>query len=208
MAFPIQQALETSRRSSSPKTHIIKASHGHAFEVKKGEQFRVVDLYGEQIVDFAAWVANTNLIQKLSMSYSRYHLSGVQPAVGECLWDNTDEPILRVVEDTVKVHDMTFMSCNPEFYQKMGAKHHRSCATNIAEKMQFYGMGSYLEVTDPFNIFQNTPNYSLKPLGTSKPGDYIQFEALKDCVCAASCCPYVRSAFPATTTGDVTTCLP
>ncbi len=37
---------------------------------------------------------------------------------------------------------------------------------------------------------QNTPNYSLKALGCSKPGDYIQFEALKDCICAASCCPY------------------
>ena len=41
-----------------------------------------------------------------------------------------------------------------------------------------------------FNIFQNTPNYTLKPLGSSKPGDYIEFEALKDIICAASCCPY------------------
>ncbi|KAK3697311.1 hypothetical protein LTR37_017544 [Vermiconidia calcicola] len=194
MVFPEAQDLTADDRNeaSSPKTHIVKASHGYAFEVKKGKHFRIVDLYGEQVVDFAAWVSRTNLIQKLSMSYSRYHLSGVQPAVGECLWTNTDEPMLRVVDDTVKVHDMTFMSCNPEFYQKKGApKHHRSCATNIAEVMKDYGMGSYLEVTDPFNIFQNTPNYSLKPLGSSKPGDYIEFEALMDCVCAASCCPYV-----------------
>ena len=33
-----------------PKTHIIPAAHGFAFEVKKGEHFRVVDLYGEQVV--------------------------------------------------------------------------------------------------------------------------------------------------------------
>jgi uncharacterized protein len=56
--------------------------------------------------------------------------------------------------------------------------------------MRPYGMGSYLECTDPFNIFQNTPNYTLKALGCSKPGDYIQFEALMDCICAASCCPF------------------
>jgi uncharacterized protein len=104
MAFPEKQPLENvDLKSTKAKTHIIKASHGYAWEVKKGEQFRVVDLYGEQVVDFAAWVAGTNLIQKLSMSYSRYHLNGVVPMVGECLYTNTDDPIFKVTEDTVKV---------------------------------------------------------------------------------------------------------
>lgn len=48
---------------------------------------------------------------------------------------------------------------------------------------------------DPFNIFQNTPNYSLKALGSSKPGDYIEFKAMKDIICAASCCPYDLRGF-------------
>ena len=190
MVFPeAQHPLEHSKKEPAAP-HIVKAGHGYAFEVKKGEQFRVVDLYGEQIVDFAAWVQNTNLTQKLSMAYSRYHLNGVQPAVGECLWTNRDEEIFRVVDDTHKVHDMTFMCCNPGLYRKKGLKDHRACATNIYEVMRPYGMGSWIEVPDPFNIFQNTPNYSLKALGSSKPGDYIQFEALLDCVCAVSSCPY------------------
>ena len=133
----------------SSKTNIIKAAHGFAFEVKAWERFRIVDLYGEQVVDFAAWVSGTNLVERLSVSYSRFHLNGVQPAIGECLWTNKDEPILRIVTDTVKVHDMTFMSCFPELYRKKGIKNHRSCATNIAEVMKPYGMKSYLEVTDP-----------------------------------------------------------
>ncbi|KAF4552095.1 Hypothetical protein D9617_11g009430 [Elsinoe fawcettii] len=169
---------------------IVPAAHGYAFEVRKGDRFRVIDLYGEQIVDFAAWVAGTQLTEKLSMSYTRYHLSGITPAIGECLWTNKDEPILRITADTVKVHDMTFMSCFPEMYQKLGLEGHRSCASNIAEVMAPHGMRSYLDVTDPFNIFQNTPNYSLKRLGSSKPGDYIEFEALKDTICAVSSCPY------------------
>lgn len=36
----------------------------------------------------------------------------------------------------------------------------------------------------------NTPNYTSKPLCSSKPGDYIEFEAMADCVCAVSSCPY------------------
>ncbi|KAI7603147.1 hypothetical protein KC319_g22171, partial [Hortaea werneckii] len=169
--------------------------HGYAFQVKKGEHFRVVDLYGEQVVDFAAWVQGTDLREKLSMAYTRFHLDGVTPAVGEYLWTNNDEPILQVVDDTVKVHDMTFMSCFPKMYEKEGIKGHRSCAGNISEAMAPYGMNGVLDVTDPFNIFQNTPNYSLKALGSSKPGDYIEFKAMKDIICAASCCPYDLRGF-------------
>lgn len=172
-----------------PQMHVVPAGHGYAYEIKKGDHFRIVDLHGLQVVDFAAWVV-PDMKEKLSMSYTRFHLSGATPMVGECLMTNKDEPIFCLVEDTVKVHDMTFMSCNPELYEKLGRKGHRSCATNIAEVMKPYGMKSYLEVTDPFNIFQNTPNYSLKALNSSRPGDYVEFKALKDAVCAVSCCPY------------------
>ena len=80
MAFPqADPSITLMDRDSSqrnnghgPKTHIIPAAHGHAFTVKKGERFRVVDLYGEQVVDFAAWVQGTGLIEKLSMAYTRY----------------------------------------------------------------------------------------------------------------------------------------
>jgi uncharacterized protein YcgI (DUF1989 family) len=145
--FPdIQSAGSSlSEFTSGPKTLICKAAHGLAWEVKKGERFRVVDLHGEQVVDFAAWVQGTNLVEKLSMAYTRFRLSGVTPAVGEYLWTNNDEPILKLVEDTVKVHDMTFMSCFPKMYEKEGRPGHRSCASNIAEAMEPYGMKSLPE---------------------------------------------------------------
>lgn len=181
-------------------TKVVQAAHGYAFAVKKGSRFRVVDIHGQQVVDFAAWPlpglkGKPNLFHKLSMSYTRYHLSGATPAVGECLWTNKDEPLLKITADTVKTHDMTFMSCFPEMYEKEGFKGHRSCATNIAEAMEPWGMKNYLEISDPFNIFQNTPLYTLKPLNPSKPGDYIEFEAQDDCVCAVSSCPYELGGF-------------
>lgn len=204
MVFPEMEGFPLDNNTpQSVRTHIIPAAHGYAFEVKKGERFRIVDLFGEQVVDFAAWIQGTDLVEKLSMAYTRYHLGGVVPAIGECLWTNRAEPIFKVMEDTVKVHDMTFMSCYPELYCSKGLKDHRSCATNIAEVMKPYGMSSYLEATDPFNIFQNTPKYSTKRLGSSRPGDYIEFEALKDCICAASCCPYDLDGFNGGNTTDV-----
>ncbi len=180
---------QPSRRGRHCNQHIVPAGRGYAFEVEKGEQFRITDLHGQQVADFAAWV-RPDLEEKLSMAFTRFRLTGATPMVGECLMTNKDEPLFRLVEDTVKVHDMTFPSCSPEMYEKLGRKEHRSCATNIAEVMKSYGMKSYLEVTDPFNIFQNTPYYTLKALNPSQPGDYIQFEALKASICAVSCCPY------------------
>ena len=178
-------------------THIVPAAHGYAFEVKSGDHFRIVDIHGQQVVDFMAWCAPYKGSKEyLSMSYTRHAIGGsAPPQVGECLYTNRDEPIFRLVADTVKTHDMLYMACNPGFYARLGQEGHRSCATNIAEVMKPFGMESYLDVTDPFNIFQNTPYYSLKGLNCSRAGDYVEFEALKDAVCAISSCPFDSDGF-------------
>lgn len=173
MVFPQRERLtrhDADQGRGGPQTHIVPAARGYAFHVKRGERFRIVDLYGEQVVDFAAWVANTHLTEKLSMAYTRFHLSGATPSIGEYLWTNKDKPLLKITDDTVKVHDMTFvsvwgsalctrlltcdkMSCFPELYTKLGIENHRSCASNIAEVMKPYGetrdfgAGSWLVLT-------------------------------------------------------------
>ncbi len=87
---------------------------------------------------------------------------------------------------------MTYMACFPALYEKLGHRNHRSCAQNIFEAMQLYGIRDILEVPEPFNCFQNTPNYSLKAMGSSKPGDYIEFEVMAEegLIIAVSSCPY------------------
>ncbi|KAL9016990.1 MAG: hypothetical protein Q9185_005685 [Variospora sp. 1 TL-2023] len=184
---------------SEPTTHIVPGGHGHAFEVKRGTAFRIIDLHGQQIVDLMAWVLPyPSSLEHLSMSYTRYVLNGeAPPAVGDCLVTNKQEPIFKITADVCHTHDMTFMACNPAFYAAMGLKGHRSCAENIAGAMKPWGMESYLEATavDPFNVFQNTPDMSLKDLGCSRPGDVIEFDVLKDAVVAVSSCPYDVDGF-------------
>ncbi|KAL6713994.1 hypothetical protein ACLMJK_008488 [Lecanora helva] len=188
----IQNPLTSS--SSDPQHHIVPGGHGYAFEVQKDTSFRIIDLHGRQIVDLMAWVAPyTPCGEHLSMSYTRYTLGGTAPpAIGECLVTNKQEPIFRLTADACHTHDMTFMACNPAFYAAMGLPGHRNCAENIAEAMQPFGMRSYLEATsvDPFNVFQNTPDMSLKDLGCSRPGDFVELEVLKDAIVAVSSCPY------------------
>jgi hypothetical protein len=53
------------------------------------------------------------------------------------------------------------------------------------------------EIIDPFNVFQNTPYYSLKALECSKPGDHVEFENVlgKEIMVGLSCCPYEEDGF-------------
>lgn len=189
-----QPATATIDDSSCEKQHIVPGGHGYAFEVKRGTSFRIIDLHGRQIVDMMAWVLPyPDSCEHLSMSYTRYVLNGeAPPAIGDCLVTNKQEPIFKLTADACHTHDMTFMACNPAFYAEKGLPGHRSCAENIAEAMEPWGMRSYLEATsvDPFNVFQNTPDMTLKDLGCSRPGDYVEFEVLKDAVVGVSSCPY------------------
>ncbi|TKA68776.1 hypothetical protein B0A55_09570 [Friedmanniomyces simplex] len=126
-----------------------------SFHHDTDHHFRIVDLYGEQVTDFAGWVKDTKLVEKLSMAHTRLRLLGVPPVVGEYPFSNRDD-----------------------------------CAGNIAEVMQPFGMRNHLEVIDPFNIFMNTPNYTLKRLNPSRPGDFMEFKAMKDVIVAVISCPY------------------
>ena len=210
--FPSSSSAGNGKLHPHPHTHVVPAAHGFAFEVAAGTRFRVIDLHGAQVVDFMAWVApytpSSPTAQHLSMSYTRHALGGsAPPQVGECLFSNADAPMFRLTADSVKTHDMLFMACNPGFYARRRARQghtagaaeaenqHRSCATNVAEAMAPWGMRSWHQVTDPFNIFQNTPYYSLKALGCSRADDYVEFEALVDAVCAVSSCPYDGDGF-------------
>jgi uncharacterized protein YcgI (DUF1989 family) len=45
---------DSSTREPQSNTHVVPVGHGHAFEVKKGVHFRIVDVHGQQVVEFAA----------------------------------------------------------------------------------------------------------------------------------------------------------
>ncbi|KAM0230857.1 hypothetical protein ACHAPO_008913 [Fusarium lateritium] len=188
--------------------HIIPAGRGFAFAIKAGSQFMITDLYGQQVVDMMSWRAPFSADTKcehFSTSYTRWFLDSLgPPSVGQYLYSNHAREMFKVVGDTVKVHDMQYMACNPGLYARIGKSEHRSCASNFAEAMTTYlrqngdkyAKFEWFQVHDPFNTFQNTPYYTMKGwMDSSKAGDYVKFQAEMDCVVALSCCPYEEGGF-------------
>lgn len=170
----------------------VKAGHGRAFEVKAGQFLTITDVEGQQAADFVAVVASCKG-EKLSPTHTRRQLRSLFFNVGDALYSSLGRPLLRVVADTVGVHDANVPACDDtRFTVDFNVTGHRNCLDNMHSGLALHGLSPF-DVPEPFNLFQNgpvTPDRRMQVTDpTSKPGDHITFEVLDDLLCAVSSCP-------------------
>ncbi|APW40880.1 amino acid--ACP ligase [Rhodoferax koreense] len=175
-----------------PRRLRVPAGHGRTFVVKAGQTVKVVDAEGQQAADFVA-VREDDVHEKLSPVHTRRALKSLFFQVGDTLVSNHGRPMLRVLADTVGVHDANVPACDDtRFTVDFNVEGHRNCVANLHEGMAFYGIAPDT-VPDPFNLFQNgpvTPDGRMRVTDpTSVAGDHITLLALCDLVCAVSACP-------------------
>jgi len=172
----------------------IPAKYGKAVALKKGQHIKIINPSGTQVVD--TWAFNAkDLKEVMSMEHTRAEELYLAPKVGDRLLTNQRRPILTIVEDTCGVHDMLISSCCKYRYQILGCKeYHRSCTDNLYEGMSELGL-TPPETPSPLNLWMNVP-WDREARGvlqyaapTSKPNDYIVFQAEMDAVIAFSACP-------------------
>lgn len=173
-------------------TLTVPAGHGKTFRVAKGQFITVIDSEGQQAADFVAVNAD-DLNEKLSPVHTRQHLRSLFFKPGDALWSSENRPMLRIVSDTIGIHDANVPACDrTRFSVDFGVEGHRNCVDNLLEGMKAHGV-SYYSLPEPFNLFQNGPVTADGRMEVtdpnSKPGDRIVFEALCDLICAVSSCP-------------------
>src|SRR5216110_1561444 len=94
----------------------LKPQTGTAFELRVGQQLRVIDLEGEQVADFMAF----NRVDKsewLSSGRSIDYANRIYLTKGDLLYTNRSRPMLTIVEDDVGRHDFLLTPCSPETFQ-------------------------------------------------------------------------------------------
>ncbi len=170
----------------------VAAGHGQTFTVKKGQFITVIDSEGQQAADFVAVNAD-NLDEKLSPVHTRQHLRSLFFAPGDELWSSHNRPMLKIVADTIGIHDANVPACDrTRFSIDFAVDGHRNCVDNLLEGMRDYGV-TYYTLPEPFNLFQNGPVTADGRMEVtdpnSKAGDSITFEALCDLICSVSSCP-------------------
>jgi uncharacterized protein len=171
----------------------IPARRGVATRLAAGQNVRVINTFGQQVVDTWAFCA-ADLREFMSMEHTRIFIGRIIPLVGDPLVTNHRRPILTFVEDTSGgIHDTLVAACDRWRYELLGAVgYHDNCSDNLASGLAALGLAPP-ETPSPLNLFMNIPVIDgnrievLPPVST--PGSYVTLRAEMDCVVAFSACP-------------------
>jgi uncharacterized protein YcgI (DUF1989 family) len=172
---------------------IIPARKGVAAKVAAGARVRVTNTHGQQVVDMWAFSA-ADTGEFMSMEHTRASIMRLTPRVGDELRTNRRRPILKLVEDTTPgTHDTLIAACDPYRYASLGHKgYHANCTENLHNALAGLQMKAP-NTPCPFNLFMYVPLSQDAGLTftapTSKPGQYVTFQAELDCVVVFSACP-------------------
>jgi uncharacterized protein YcgI (DUF1989 family) len=184
-------AEERTMADSAPV--LIPARKGKAAFVRAGQRIKVINTFGQQVVD--TWAFNrADLAEFMSNEHTRSHITKVIPGVGDAMRTNRRRPILTFVEDTSGgIHDILMAACDRYRYELMGCQeYHDNCTDNLAAGLAELGVEPP-ETPSPLNLFMNIPVHRDGALSfdppVSTPGSYVTLRAEMDLVIAFSACP-------------------
>jgi uncharacterized protein YcgI (DUF1989 family) len=171
----------------------IPARRGVATRLAAGQSIKIVNTFGQQVVDTWAFCA-ADMREFMSMEHTRIFIGRIIPQIGDPLVTNHRRPILTLTEDTSGgIHDTLVAACDRWRYELLGAAgYHDNCTDNLASGLTALGL-TPPETPSPLNLFMNIPVIDgnridvLPPVST--PGSHVTLRAELDCVVAFSACP-------------------
>ncbi|CAL8139666.1 unnamed protein product [Orchesella dallaii] len=195
--------------SMNPATHQlaekfeIPIRSGKAWKVKAGQVCRLLTIRGPQVGDLniwnlhnpreRMWAARTRQLQRAHITkFDRIwstipYLRPLLTITGDSLAD------YGVDEDGGRCHDLLGTRCDP-YVNKMltGEDFDFCCHSNLVRAVLPHGLTEF-DVHDVLNVFQITgldknDRYFMKA-SPATPGDYFEFFAEIDLLCALSVCP-------------------
>lgn len=184
-------------------SHVVPIRSGFAWTVPAGHVFRIVTLDGPQVADFNIWNLH-NPRERMWASRTR-QLQAAHVTTFDRLWSTLPylRPMVTITDDTLagygvdgdggRVHDLLGTRCDPYVNKLLtGEDFHFHCHSNLVRAVAPYGLTEF-DVHDVLNVFQCTglnddDKYFMKAC-PAKPGDYLEFFAEIDVLCAMSTCP-------------------
>lgn len=166
--------------------------------LEKGQVLTIVDLDGNQAVDFLAYDAH-DTARAYSAQATLQEQETVFLSTGSVLRDNESAPLLTVVDDRVGRHDTLGGACSRES-NALRYGHHtyaqHACADNFLAELSRYGMGKRDQVSN-VNWFMNVPVEPDGALGIvdgiSAPGLSLSLRAETDTLVVVSNCPQINN---------------
>ena len=166
--------------------------------VRQGQTLRIVDLDGNQAVDFLAYV-NDDRAERYDAQATVAAQRNLFLVEGTILRTNEGRPLLTVTATTCRYHDTVGGACSPESNTLRYGQHTRlqhACVDNFLTALAPYGMGKR-DLVSNVNWFMNVPVEADGTLGIvdgiSAPGLSVDLRAEVDTLVVISNCPQVNN---------------
>ncbi|MFQ5913644.1 MAG: DUF1989 domain-containing protein [Nitrospinota bacterium] len=177
---------------------VIPAKGYKALTMEKGQVLRVVDVEGQQVLDFVAFNAQ-DPEEKLSMFWSNCFNRTWKLTEGHTLYTNRSNPMFFILKDTVRMNSSAGAFCTEQSdFFRYGIHDLANCADNLTQALAPHGIQRKdIDEACCLNIFMNV---AFDPDGTfeirepiSKPGDHIDLRAEMNVLVGLSNCPQERN---------------
>lgn len=198
--------------STAASVCVVAPRSGHAWPVKAGQVCRLVVVEGPQVADLNAW--NLNNPKERFWAARTRQLHGPHVSTYDRLWSCLPylRPMLTITHETIQYgldsdgggcHDLLGSRCDPYGHKLLtGHETDCTCHTNLTKAIHPFSLNEE-DVHDVLNVFQITGitrpgNKCFVKASPARKGDYFEFFAEIDLLCAVSACPQGDLSTPTT----------
>lgn len=160
--------------------------------ITAGHHLRIVDLEGQQAVDFLCY-DHADPENRYNAANTIKVNGGIYLGAGTRLYSDLGDVLMTIVTDTVGRHDTIAGCCSSEFNQRRyGIAGTASCRRNFIAALAAHGMRPR-DIPANVNFFMNVPvredGATEIAEGLSAPGDFVDLRAERDVLVVISNCP-------------------
>jgi len=175
---------------------VVPARQPWSRVITQGEVLRLIDLEGQQAVDFLCYNA-----KDLGDRYNSMNTIKVQQncyvGKGTVLYSDAGMPLFTVIEDSLGRHDTVYGCCsNPNNFLRYNVRTTESCYSNFLAELAKHGLDRSAIVSN-LNFFMQVPIMPDGAAGVaadvSPPGSYVDLRAEMDVLAMLSNCPQMHN---------------
>ena len=178
--------------------YTLPAGEPYLLEIGRGQTLRIVDLEGNQAVDFLMYALGDDA-QRYSAQDTIAAQANLFLKTGAVLLSNEGAPMATITGTSVAYHDTIGGACSCESNTLRYGHHTKSqhaCVENFLQSNARHGRGKR-DMVSNINWFMNVPVEADGALGIvdgiSAPGLYVDLRAEMDIVAVVSNCPQINN---------------
>jgi len=177
---------------------IVAARAPWRHRINAGEMLRIIDLEGNQAVDFLLYAADDDA-ERYSAQDTIAAQANIFLRTGSALLSNEGRPMMTIAATSVEYHDTIGGACSCESNSLRYGHHTKaqhSCVDNFLEANLRDGRGKR-DIVSNINFFMNVPVEADGALGIvdgiSAPGLTVDLRAEMDVIVVVSNCPQINN---------------